>query len=230
MTQNHSASEWQSILTILSLSIGTLNLAPEAIGQWNQSRIRLASSYPATPLNLFSLTVHTLNNTHITSPLHLTQIQAAFQVNASNSNILHNTINLFSSLHKHPSQSHREHTSLCPSKISRPSVSIFPQPLGAILSSPVMVQGTIWARGDLAWRIICVPLSFSSLSVWLGLQAFNTVEILTSTDPFAEADEDTGETKQSQNYIHIRIQRTFDSIQHLRQRRTNKDNVLTWYQ
>ncbi|GAB1211232.1 hypothetical protein ATERTT37_000345 [Aspergillus terreus] len=26
------------------------------------------------------------------------------------------------------------------------------------------------------------------------------------TDPFAEADEDTGETKQSQNYIHIRIQ------------------------
>lgn len=29
------------------------------------------------------------------------------------------------------------------------------------------------------------------------------------TDPFAEADEDTGETKQSQNYIHIRIQRKF---------------------
>ena len=28
------------------------------------------------------------------------------------------------------------------------------------------------------------------------------------TDPFAEADEDTGETKQSQNYIHIRIQRS----------------------
>ena len=28
-------------------------------------------------------------------------------------------------------------------------------------------------------------------------------------DPFAEADEDTGETKQSQNYIHIRIQRMF---------------------
>lgn len=29
------------------------------------------------------------------------------------------------------------------------------------------------------------------------------------TDPFAEADEDTGETKQSQNYIHIRIQRRY---------------------
>ena len=27
-------------------------------------------------------------------------------------------------------------------------------------------------------------------------------------DPFAKADEDTGETKQTQNYIHIRIQRT----------------------
>ena len=35
--------------------------------------------------------------------------------------------------------------------------------------------------------------------------------MLTSTDPFAEADEDTGETKQSQNYIHIRIQRTFET-------------------
>ena len=32
------------------------------------------------------------------------------------------------------------------------------------------------------------------------------------TDPFAEADEDTGETKQSQNYIHIRIQRTLSSL------------------
>ena len=28
-----------------------------------------------------------------------------------------------------------------------------------------------------------------------------------STDPFAEAEEHTGENKQSQNYIHIRIQR-----------------------
>ena len=33
-------------------------------------------------------------------------------------------------------------------------------------------------------------------------------DLLISPDPFAEADEDTGETKQSQNYIHIRIQRT----------------------
>jgi hypothetical protein len=34
---------------------------------------------------------------------------------------------------------------------------------------------------------------------------------MVSTDPFAEADEDTGETKQSQNYIHIRIQRMLTS-------------------
>ena len=27
------------------------------------------------------------------------------------------------------------------------------------------------------------------------------------TDPFAEADEDTGEVNQSQNYVHVRIQR-----------------------
>lgn len=34
---------------------------------------------------------------------------------------------------------------------------------------------------------------------------------MTAIDPFAEADEDNpaGEVKQTQNYIHIRIQRTF---------------------
>jgi hypothetical protein len=30
-----------------------------------------------------------------------------------------------------------------------------------------------------------------------------------ATDPFAEADEDSGQTTQTQEYIHIRIQRTF---------------------
>jgi hypothetical protein len=30
-----------------------------------------------------------------------------------------------------------------------------------------------------------------------------------ATDPFADADEETGETNQSQNYIHIRIQRAY---------------------
>lgn len=39
------------------------------------------------------------------------------------------------------------------------------------------------------------------------------LKLLIPTDPFAEADEDTGETKQSQNYIHIRIQRTLDALQ-----------------
>ncbi|KAJ5864428.1 uncharacterized protein N7529_006344 [Penicillium soppii] len=33
-----------------------------------------------------------------------------------------------------------------------------------------------------------------------------SIENLKTFDPFAEADEDTGETKKSQNYIHIRIQ------------------------
>lgn len=32
-------------------------------------------------------------------------------------------------------------------------------------------------------------------------------DLCASIDPFADADEDTGETKQAQNYIHIRIQR-----------------------
>jgi translation initiation factor 1 (eIF-1/SUI1) len=31
-------------------------------------------------------------------------------------------------------------------------------------------------------------------------------------DPFAEADEDTGQVQQSQQYIHIRIQRMFKSL------------------
>ncbi|KAF4510150.1 translation initiation factor SUI1 domain-containing protein [Hirsutella rhossiliensis] len=33
-----------------------------------------------------------------------------------------------------------------------------------------------------------------------------SIENLKVSDPFADADEDTGETKQAQNYIHIRIQ------------------------
>jgi hypothetical protein len=37
-----------------------------------------------------------------------------------------------------------------------------------------------------------------------------SIENLKSVDPFAEADDDggPGDTKQSQNYVHIRIQRT----------------------
>ncbi|KAL9122739.1 MAG: hypothetical protein Q9187_000700 [Circinaria calcarea] len=45
------------------------------------------------------------------------------------------------------------------------------------------------------------PLSSGGVLVeCISLTAFSPI------DPFAEADEDTGETKQSQNYIHIRIQ------------------------
>ncbi|KAK5190394.1 Eukaryotic translation initiation factor eIF-1 [Exophiala xenobiotica] len=34
----------------------------------------------------------------------------------------------------------------------------------------------------------------------------STIQNLKTFDPFAEADDDTGEAKQTQNYIHIRIQ------------------------
>ncbi|RWQ98859.1 translation factor SUI1 [Paecilomyces variotii] len=37
-------------------------------------------------------------------------------------------------------------------------------------------------------------------------QSYRVALPFVDDDPFAEADEDTGETKQSQNYIHIRIQ------------------------
>jgi hypothetical protein len=52
---------------------------------------------------------------------------------------------------------------------------------------------------------VVTPLS----SLSSALIAVTRLTFLCSTDPFAEADEDTGETKQSQNYIHIRIQRKF---------------------
>jgi hypothetical protein len=49
------------------------------------------------------------------------------------------------------------------------------------------------------------PLNFA-------LERHLTITSLTSsTDPFAEADEDTGQVQQSQSYIHIRIQRTFNN-------------------
>ncbi|KAB8221258.1 SUI1-domain-containing protein [Aspergillus novoparasiticus] len=53
------------------------------------------------------------------------------------------------------------------------------------------------------------------MSVFMSLMALVVVRLkfppyppclVIGSDPFAEADEDTGETKQSQNYIHIRIQ------------------------
>ncbi|XHG09272.1 Eukaryotic translation initiation factor eIF-1 [Aspergillus wentii] len=44
-------------------------------------------------------------------------------------------------------------------------------------------------------------------SAWRGrFWQWPEADTCSYTDPFAEADEDTGETKQSQNYIHIRIQ------------------------
>ncbi|KAM5511234.1 translation initiation factor [Fusarium oxysporum f. sp. phaseoli] len=50
---------------------------------------------------------------------------------------------------------------------------------------------------------LCYPQEAFSPRFWYS-SARLTIATL---DPFAEADEDTGETKQTQNYIHIRIQR-----------------------
>lgn len=59
----------------------------------------------------------------------------------------------------------------------------------------------------------CGGSPFAQLAVdhrgGVDLEYRNEADILFLPDPFAEADEDTGETKQSQNYIHIRIQRMF---------------------
>jgi hypothetical protein len=75
--------------------------------------------------------------------------------------------------------------------------------------------------GTISVSEIAVHVSASILTNFLpfmarprGLSLAVNTHVLTSllTDPFAEADEDTGETKQSQNYIHIRIQRTYSRI------------------
>jgi hypothetical protein len=62
---------------------------------------------------------------------------------------------------------------------------------------------------------LCLPIKSYRISFWSA-----AANIPRHIDPFAEADEDTGETKQSQNYIHIRIQREYSSqtihYQHLR--------------
>jgi hypothetical protein len=49
-----------------------------------------------------------------------------------------------------------------------------------------------------------LPIKSYRISFWSA-----AANIPRHIDPFAEADEDTGETKQSQNYIHIRIQRKY---------------------
>ena len=75
-------------------------------------------------------------------------------------------------------------SSLCQSKTSRPTVSLpFP------------------SRSNLFIYFV-LP--------YLHIQVYPTTVYITNIrrlDPFAEADEDTGQSKQAQNYIHIRIQR-----------------------
>ncbi|KAL8826788.1 MAG: hypothetical protein Q9191_003587 [Dirinaria sp. TL-2023a] len=58
-------------------------------------------------------------------------------------------------------------------------------------------------KPTIAYRTV-IPYTYTSKVV--EENEFMSIENLRTFDPFAEADEDTGETKQSQNYIHIRIQ------------------------
>ncbi|KFX91104.1 hypothetical protein V495_03386 [Pseudogymnoascus sp. VKM F-4514 (FW-929)] len=55
-------------------------------------------------------------------------------------------------------------------------------------------------------HILDNPTTKTPTQGYPGTLEFMSIENLKTFDPFAEADEDTGETKQSQNYIHIRIQ------------------------
>ncbi|KAK6831788.1 hypothetical protein RU639_003028 [Aspergillus parasiticus] len=60
------------------------------------------------------------------------------------------------------------------------------------------------------YRVLTLTPRFHTTTAFKGpfreKAEFMSIENLKTFDPFAEADEDTGETKQSQNYIHIRIQ------------------------
>ena len=96
----------------------------------------------STPLNRFSITYS--HNTFpsvqdILTPLHSTS--SSFSNEEIQINIHHTSINPFPSLHRHLSQSRREHTSLCPSKILRPLVSIIANPSGACFSTTSNASG-----------------------------------------------------------------------------------------
>jgi hypothetical protein len=102
---------------------------------------------------------------------------------------------------------YRKRPSLCPSKTSRPSVSCLPP--GSCFTPALSWRESIHATSFLC---SCCLLWFGEQRrsiAWRGNSGHELRLTRASADPFAEADEDTGETKQSQqNYIHIRIQRT----------------------
>ncbi|KAG5664333.1 hypothetical protein KAF25_008067 [Fusarium avenaceum] len=90
-----------------------------------------------------------------------------------------------------------------------------PPPSTNSLSSPYNVTNTNTRKPlqDFAPRKPSSQDSFAHLTHTYNLDTrhpstseFMSIENLKTYDPFAEADEDTGETKQTQNYIHIRIQ------------------------
>ncbi|KGO37275.1 Eukaryotic translation initiation factor SUI1 [Penicillium expansum] len=73
------------------------------------------------------------------------------------------------------------------------------------ISSPLTTHAPIFYR-DIESRPSLTPSIPILNAVYYEKAEFMSIENLKTFDPFAEADEDTGETKQSQNYIHIRIQ------------------------
>ena len=122
--------------------------------------------------------------------------------------LLHRSIN--PSYHKNTTPKFTANTSLCPSKTSRPSVSNIPWI--SLQYLPTLKQSLATCKHLVG---IAPPQhSETSPAIFQSLRSLSSLGYtdLTITDPFAEADEDTGETKQSQNYIHIRIQRKSHSI------------------
>ena len=85
--------------------------------------------------------------------------------------------------------------------------------LPGVFELVLVAPTSIRLRSSLAFALL-LPSCLRGLAepVWsssLGSFGDEVVadKLLHLADPFAEADEDAGETKQSQNYIHIRIQR-----------------------
>ena len=87
---------------------------------------------------------------------------------------------------------------LCPSKILRPSV-------GAIFDYTLRHH---CLRNDRLTSFKCGICSQDACL--LTYYIWSLADLRFPADPFAEAEENTGENKQSQNYIHIRIQRPFN--------------------
>ena len=86
------------------------------------------------------------------------RLQADFQTDASS--VSHHThTNSSFSFQNHLSQNYREHTSLCPSKISKPSVSIFAPPFISCIIGVALYESLFYSLKPQVVRFLLVSVT-----------------------------------------------------------------------